>query len=189
MHAHALEELMPYLLQPASTGTNAKASPIKLLDVGSGSGYLTACLGRLVHATRNDEDSILGRTGTVFGVDIHSQLVEQARQNILSSPVDRELLESKTIQLQVANGWEGLPKEAPFDAIHVGAAAERLPDALAQQLKVGGVMIIPIGPHRGAQKLYKIERINQASSDHFNESDYRVKELLGVQYVPLVKGL
>jgi protein-L-isoaspartate(D-aspartate) O-methyltransferase len=184
MHAHALEELLPYLQQPS---TSTATASVKILDVGCGSGYLTACLGRLVHATKNKE-SILGRPGQVFGVDIYPELVERTRGNILSSPVDCELLESKTIQLQVANGWEGLPEEAPFDAIHVGAAAESLPRALAQQLKVGGVLIVPIGPYGGAQKLYKIERVQQASNE-FDESDYRVKALLGVQYVPLVKEL
>ena len=93
---------------------------------------------------------------------------------------------------------------APFDAIHVGAAAETLPKRLANQLKVGGVLIVPIGPRDSGQHqvLYKIRRIRgrsigdddddelryYSSEDSFNEEDYEIQSLLGVRYVPLVRG-
>ena len=195
MHAHVLEEMIPYLLPTTTDPTTTM--PVKILDVGCGSGYLTACLGRLVHSppssnSNSNSNSILGRPGKVFGVDIYPELVARSKQNIRSSPSDKELLDSGTIQLSVGNGWEGLSDEAPFDAIHVGAAAEELPKVLAVQLKVGGVLIVPIGPQGQAQILYKVERIKQQDPQEpfaFDPTDYRIKQLLGVQYVPLVREL
>ncbi|GKY93674.1 hypothetical protein MPSEU_000334700 [Mayamaea pseudoterrestris] len=208
MHAHVLEEIVPHLLPvtddetdspTAGNDESSKMEPVKILDVGCGSGYLTACFGRLVHTSPPlTPTSILGRPGKVFGVDIYPELVARSKQNIQSGP-DKELLEAGTIQLMIANGWKGLPNEAPFDAIHVGAAAEELPKALAMQLKVGGVLIVPVGPQGEAQVLYKVERVKQQQHDvndareepdgAFDPSDYRIKQLLGVQYVPLVKEL
>ena len=101
------------------------------------------------------------------------------------------------------DGWKGLPEHAPFDAIHVGAAATSLPKILANQLKVGGVLIIPIGPQEQHQVLYKIKRVKEAANDEsrcnnndnyytseepFRRDDFEVRPLLGVRYVPLVKG-
>jgi protein-L-isoaspartate(D-aspartate) O-methyltransferase len=80
-----------------------------------------------------------------------------------------------------------LPDSAPFDAIHVGAAAASFPQALALQLKVGGVLIVPVGPQQGAQTLCKVEKISDKHPDHFDASDYRFQELLGVRYVPLIQ--
>jgi protein-L-isoaspartate O-methyltransferase len=62
--------------------------------------------------------------------------------------------------------------------------------SLSRPLKVGGVLIVPIGPTGGTQYLYRVDRVAQASEDPgaFVEADYRIKELLGVRYVPLVKG-
>jgi protein-L-isoaspartate(D-aspartate) O-methyltransferase len=87
--------------------------------------------------------------------------------------------------LQVGDGWQGWPEEAPFDAIHVGAAAHDFPTALMQQLKVGGVLIIPVGPQGGIQHLYKVERMKE--SVPWTRQDYIFSKLLGVRYVPLVQ--
>lgn len=236
MHAHVLEEILPYVQinNNKQDGVEAKremSEPIKLLDVGCGSGYLTACFGRWLKAvddggettdsTRNS--SILGRQGTVYGIDIHDYLVDLTRSN-MERGTDGDLLTNGVVQLSTGNGWLGLPDAAPFDAIHVGAAAAALPVHLATQLKVGGVLIVPIGPVQGAQILYKIERLRRGSrqtaesandkytssalvqigttdsgnildnvkalyetSETFDVSDYHVKELLGVRYVPLIE--
>jgi protein-L-isoaspartate(D-aspartate) O-methyltransferase len=262
MHAHALEELLPYLVTPAASSTasssvtvtsdgttstatapslaNNDTPPLKLLDVGCGSGYLTACLGRWLkprddtnstNATESSSSStaaaatatsILGRRGRVFGIDIQRHLVEMTRTNIMSN--DADLLrahgdnEPPVVTLATANGWEGLPNEAPFDAIHVGASAATIPTQLVAQLKVGGVMIVPIGPAHGSQALYKIERLhnrqNNSTTDSskaeskdempdaslqqqedeiqsttltFDATEYRITQLLGVRYVPLIE--
>jgi protein-L-isoaspartate(D-aspartate) O-methyltransferase len=207
MHAYALEELYPSVAKALE-----KTNDAKILDVGCGSGYLTACFGRwlspLKPADHDDDEknskksihknSSLGRR--VFGIDVRKDLVDMTRKNL--ERADADLLKDGIVDLSLNDGWAGLPFEAPFDAIHVGAAAATLPKVLAAQLKVGGVLVIPIGPQdaRQHQVLYKIERVRggpqsdtdkydyYSSEDSFDQTDYTVKSLLGVRYVPLVKG-
>jgi len=204
MHAYALEEICESLQakKPNSSSTN-------ILDVGCGSGYLTACFGRWVSSSsspsiHNGNES---RAGKVFGIDVRQDLVDMTRKNMERG--DGDLLKDGTVDLSLRDGWKGLPEHAPFDAIHVGAAAESLPKILANQLAVGGVMIIPIGPQDSSthQVLYKIRRTKgknndgdddddgddsnkdyYASEDSFDETEFEIKSLLGVRYVPLVKG-
>jgi protein-L-isoaspartate(D-aspartate) O-methyltransferase len=192
MHAHVLEEMYPSL--------QAKGA-VKLLDVGCGSGYLTAALGRWVHSSdqcpSDDDDhdgggtsnNILGVTsGKVFGIDVHQHLVDLTQQNMQRQ--DGDLLRDGVVTVELRDGWKGLPEEAPFDAIHVGAAADSLPTQLVNQLKVGGVMIIPIGHQTDTQILYKIHRVKttdgSGGGEQFHPEDFEMTTLLGVRYVPLV---
>ena len=187
MHAHALEEILPALKRNAAT---KEGRPVKVLDVGSGSGYLTACMGRWFSAKVNHDDPsstspILPFPGLVYGMDIHPELVEFTTKNIQKN--DGDLLSSHTITLRHGNGWMGWPEEAPFDAIHVGAAAESFPAELARQLTLHGVLIVPVGPTGNVQSLLKVERVADTNKEHFVWEDFHVTQLLGVRYVPLVQ--
>jgi len=149
MHAMCLE-LLKDNLKPGC----------KALDVGSGSGYLTACMGVMV-----------GAEGHAYGVEHIPQLVEWSRKNIAA-----DLGDCKHIEILQADGRLGLPDKAPFDCIHVGAAAEAVPDALVQQLKTGGRLVIPVGP-KGDQALWLIEKKS--------EKEATSTRVTGVSYIPL----
>ena len=202
MHAHALEEIYPYLKQQHQAHPN---DPLKVLDVGCGSGYLTACFGRWFQPLGDPkqaefalEDTTKSHQHKVYGIDIHPELVQVARDNMKRN--DQDLLDTGVVELQTGNGWEGLPDAGPFDAIHVGASAADFPRDLCLQLAKGGVMVVPVGPQSGAQYLYRIERLvalSDSAADEekkeerqptFNPKDFRVTRLLGVRYVPLVEG-
>jgi len=176
MHAHALEEIMPTLQKAALENPDKE---LKILDVGCGSGYLTAAFGRLVD--RGNNGPILPVKGRVYGIDAWRELVDLSRANMKKE--DSDLFDSGTVSLQYGDGWEGLPDAGPFNAIHVGAAAAKFPKPLMQQLAVGGVMVIPVGPDGGVQSLYRVQKVKDSAE--FDEDDYVIKNLLGVRYVPL----
>ena len=153
MHAYALE----YLEGRLRPGARA-------LDVGSGSGYLTSCMALMV-----------GDEGVVVGIEHVPQLQETARKNIESDQPN--LVRNGRILLVVGDGRVGYPAKAPYDAIHVGAAAAEEPEELVKQLAPGGRMIVPIGLKNCDQTLVQIDKT----------ADNKVIKtpLMGVVYVPL----
>ena len=196
MHAHVLEDLLPPLVRASKTDPT---KPLSILDVGCESGYLTAVFGRMVEPKNKRKIPAFSSTvlndGTVVGIDVVPELIEMSKTNIQKE--DGDLFDSKTVQVLLRDGWKGYPEGSPFNVIHVGAAAASFPKELMKQLAVGGVMVIPVGPEGGMQYLYKVERVGDsgeivgASSDGskgFQEDDYQVQRVLGVRYVPLVRG-
>ena len=152
MHAYALEFLAP-MLQSANS----------VLDVGSGSGYLSACLSKMAP------------NGKTVGIDHIEELTTLARKNVMQdSP---ELLTSGQLSFFAVDGFEGFPENAPYNVIHVGAAATSIPDSLCQQLAPGGRMLIPVGPEDGLQEIYIIDKQMDGS--------IHGQRTIGVRYVPL----
>jgi len=131
----------------------------KVLEVGTGSGYQAAIL------------SLLCRR--VYTVDRHRALVDAARA-VLSD------LGLANITAFAADGSFGWPDQAPFDRILVTAAAEDAPGPLLAQLKIGGIMVVPVGQSDKVQTLIKVTRL---------ASGYDYEDLRPVRFVPLVEGL
>lgn len=149
--------------QPSVVGLMTQALKLtgreKVLEVGTGSGYQAAILSHLARR--------------VYTVDRHKRLVTEARDLFR----DMDLTNVTTI---TADGSFGLPDQAPFDRIIVTAAAEDPPGPLMSQLKVGGIMVVPVGQSDSVQHLIRVTR---------TEDGYDYDELLPVRFVPLVEGL
>jgi protein-L-isoaspartate(D-aspartate) O-methyltransferase len=157
MHAHALELLADKLTDGA-----------KVLDVGSGSGYLTACMALMV-----------GKTGVAVGIEHINELVELSITNVNKDPSLAAILDSGRLQFVVGDGRQGYEPLAPYDAIHVGAAAPEIPQPLVDQLKPGGRLIVPVDQpgHRRGQTLIQVDKLTNGTAVS--------RELMDVIFVPL----
>jgi len=142
--------LMTDLLDPKSADT--------VLEVGTGSGYQAAVLAELV--------------AKVTTIEIVEPLARRARQ-VLGE------LGYRNVEVRVGDGYGGWPAAAPFDAIIVTAAPAAIPQALIDQLKPGGRMVIPVGAPSDVQHLLLVEK----------QSDGRTttKRTLPVRFVPLTR--
>jgi len=159
MHAHCTELLRDHLVPGA-----------RALDVGSGTGYLTCIFADLVCDGGRAESK-----GMAVGVDHVKELVENSR--IAERKAQAQNHRPWDVVLETADGRLGYSKFAPYDAIHVGAAAETVPKALLDQLKNGGRLVVPVGPEHGHQELQVIDK-----DAHGN---IKVHSAMGVRYVPL----
>jgi protein-L-isoaspartate(D-aspartate) O-methyltransferase len=112
----------------------------KVLEIGTGSGYQSAYLANL--------------TDKVWTVEIIKPLAERTR-GIYDALIARSYTEYKSIASKNADGYYGWEEAGPFDKIIVTCGIDHIPPPLLQQLKVGGIMVIPVGPP-GAQRLLRV---------------------------------
>jgi protein-L-isoaspartate(D-aspartate) O-methyltransferase len=197
LHAFALKELKPVLKKGAH-----------VLDVGCGSGFLTAVFSYIVGVDRDK--------GKVVGIDIHQTLVDFSKKNILENnpglskdanpglskdanprlskdanpglSKDAKQLKDNLIIVE-GNGWEGYPQNQKelYDAIHVGAEADKLPEKLWDQLKPGGIMVIPIKNSESTKMMIYQKPVFGERLCNYRPCN--VKESIGVRFVPLVTNL
>jgi protein-L-isoaspartate(D-aspartate) O-methyltransferase len=133
---------------------------MKVLEIGTGSGYQAAVLAEI--------------GCDVFTMEIIGALAGAAQDRL-------QRLGYETVHVRHGDGHIGWPEEASFDAIIVTAAAGYIPPALVEQLKTGGRMVIPVGSVYGVQNLILVEK--RAAGD------IRTRQLLPVRFVPMVRGV
>lgn len=159
MHAYAMELLLKQLSVPDA----------RVLDVGAGSGYLTACFSRFGQAQSSNSK------GLIVGIEHHPKLVEFAIGNLNSD--DPTFLKDGKVKIIQGDGRLGCEEFGPYDAIHVGAAAVEIPENLLKQLKPGGRMICPVGPAGETQQLEQYDKLLNG--------EIKKESLMPVVFVPL----
>ncbi|RDX56115.1 Pcmt1-prov protein [Lentinus brumalis] len=159
MHAYAVENLLPFLKPGA-----------RVLDVGSGSGYISAVLYHLIQEPADPRNA----DGRVYGIEHIPELVDWSLDNLRKDGLDAAVDQGK-IKIVAGDGRKGQPDGGPFDAIHVGAAAPIMPVTLVEQLASPGRMFIPIGTHS-----QQILQVDKDGNGNITETP-----LLNVLYVPL----
>lgn len=132
---------------------------MKVLEVGTGSGYQTAILAQLCRR--------------VYTMERYRTLMKAAEERFAQ-------LRLANVTTVLGDGSKGWPAQAPFDRIIVTAAAKKLPRKLLEQLAVGGIMVIPVEVSPGRQELLRITR---------TEEGFERESLLPVRFVPLVEGI
>ncbi|SDF39367.1 protein-L-isoaspartate(D-aspartate) O-methyltransferase [Sulfitobacter delicatus] len=149
--------------QPSVVGLMSQALQVssrdKVLEIGTGSGYQAAILSKLARR--------------VYTIDRHRRLVQEARGVF-------EAMDLTNITAITADGSFGLAEQAPFDRIIVTAAAEDPPGPLLAQLKVGGIMVLPVGQSDTVQHLIRVRKTAEG---------LEYDELRAVRFVPLLEGL
>ena len=145
----------PYVVAFMTEQLRPKQSD-RVLEIGSGSGYQAAILAELV--------------AEVYTIEIVEPLAKSAEATLLR-------LGYKNVHIKVGDGYKGWPEEAPFDAIIVTCAPEKVPQPLVDQLKDGGRMVIPVG-ERFAQQLYLLEKKN---------GQLKESVTLPVRFVPMLR--
>ena len=130
----------------------------RVLEVGTGSGYQAAVLSRIARE--------------VVTLERYRTLANSARARL-------KTLGYTNVEVLLGDGLGGEPLRAPYDRIMVTAAAENIPSALTAQLAEGGIMVLPLGPHGGAQELLKLTKTG---------TKLERENLIAVRFVPLLPG-
>jgi protein-L-isoaspartate(D-aspartate) O-methyltransferase len=131
---------------------------MKVLEIGTGSGYQTAVLSLLCLR--------------VYSIERYRSLMKQAEERF-------KALNLHNITTMLGDGHKGWPAQAPFERIIVTAASQGIPEALLAQLAVGGIMVLPVEVAPGKQELQRVVR---------TEGEPEIETLLPVSFVPLVAG-
>ena len=135
--------------QPSVVGIMTQALEVtprcKVLEVGVGSGYQAAILARLARR--------------VYGIERYRQLTQAARERM-------NALGLSNVTLKTGDGTKGWPEQAPFDRIIVSAAAEDAPSTLLEQLRPGGIMVLPVGQSDAVQQLIRIHKTEEGRLEY-----------------------
>jgi protein-L-isoaspartate(D-aspartate) O-methyltransferase len=148
----------PYIVALSTDLLNPKSGDA-VLEVGTGSGYQAAVLAEVV--------------SRVYSIELIESLGKSAAKRL-------EELGYGNTEIRIGDGYKGWPEKAPFDGILVTAAAPRVPQALVDQLKTGGRMVIPVGGEGEMQYLKVLVKRADGGVDE--------KRVLPVRFVPLVPG-
>jgi protein-L-isoaspartate(D-aspartate) O-methyltransferase len=148
----------PYIVA-LSTDLIAPQAGQRVLEIGTGSGYQAAMLAEIV--------------AQVYSIELVPSLGKEAAARLRA-------LGYANVEVRIGDGYAGWPEQAPFDAIVVTAAAPRVPQALVDQLKPGGRMVIPVGASHEAQELLLLVKRADGSVEK--------RSVLPVRFVPLVPG-
>jgi protein-L-isoaspartate(D-aspartate) O-methyltransferase len=146
----------PYIVALMAEALELKGGE-RVLEIGTGSGYAAAVLGKLARE--------------VFTIERHGELAEEAARCLAEAGC-------ANVEVLEGDGTLGLAARAPFDGIVVTAGGPAVPPALREQLAIGGRLVIPVGSGRALQTLVRTRRIS--------ETRYEREELLSVRFVPLV---
>jgi protein-L-isoaspartate(D-aspartate) O-methyltransferase len=130
-----------------------------VLEIGTGSGYQAAVLAETV--------------AQVYSIELIASLGKEAAQRLRT-------LGYANVEVRIGDGYAGWPEKSPFDGIVVTAAAPRVPQALVEQLKPGGRLVIPVGASHAAQELLVLTKRADGGVDE--------RRVLPVRFVPLVPG-
>src|SRR3954449_11019918 len=131
----------------------------RVLEIGTGSGYQAALLSRL--------------SRQVVTIERYRTLADSARARLAKLGYDN-------VEVILGDGFDVPASAGTFDRIIVTAAMEQIPDALAERLEPGGIVIAPVGPHHGVQTLVRLTR---------TETGFDRKELVDVRFVPALPGI
>ena len=148
----------PYIVALSTDLLNVKGSDV-VLEVGTGSGYQAAVLAEIVTK--------------VFSIELLEPLGKQTAERL-------KAMGYANVEVRIGDGYQGWPERGPFDAILVTAAAPKVPQALVDQLKPGGRMVIPVGAESEIQYLKLLVKRADGGVDE--------KRVLPVRFVPLVPG-
>lgn len=156
--------VVAYMTEHLEVGEN-----MRVLEIGTGSGYQAAVLSPLCRR--------------VYTIERHRPLLDKARERFTQ-------LKLENVVTKHGDGFAGWPEQAPFDRILLACAVQQVPQALVDQLKLGGILIAPVGTVPKSDGFGILESISQRLTKMIrNETGVTEEVLIPVVFVPMVAGL